>query len=163
MNKVEAEKRIGRLRELINNYRYHYHVLDESIMSEAAADSLKHELSQLEAEYLLPGPDGGAVYIANFTVLPFQRIRIHEDLNLPCRGIYTVGLQRITFYDMFVPSIFAIKRYLSQGIPVIFSSSSLNRFIVAKNLVELSPISSEKRCSICAMSLLPVKTASSQN
>lgn len=51
MKKSEAEKRIEKLRELINDYRYHYHVLDESIMSEAAADSLKHELSQLEAEY----------------------------------------------------------------------------------------------------------------
>ena len=51
MNRVDAEKRIAKLRELINDYRYHYHVLDESTMSEAAADSLKHELSMLEAEY----------------------------------------------------------------------------------------------------------------
>ncbi|MDO4967497.1 MAG: NAD-dependent DNA ligase LigA [Candidatus Saccharibacteria bacterium] len=51
MNKIEAEKRIKKLRELINDYRYHYHVLDESIMSEAAADSLKHELSKLEEEF----------------------------------------------------------------------------------------------------------------
>jgi len=47
----EAAKRIEKLRELINDYRYHYHVLDESTMSEAAADSLKHELSQLEERY----------------------------------------------------------------------------------------------------------------
>ena len=51
MNKIDVEKRIAKLRELINDYRYHYHVLDESTMSEAAADSLKHELSMLEAEY----------------------------------------------------------------------------------------------------------------
>ena len=51
MKKSEAEARILKLRELINDYRYHYHVLDESIMSEAAADSLKHELSELEAEF----------------------------------------------------------------------------------------------------------------
>src|SRR3954471_851576 len=51
MNKKQASERIAKLRDLINDYRYHYHVLDESIMSEAAADSLKHELSQLEAEY----------------------------------------------------------------------------------------------------------------
>lgn len=51
MNKPQAAERVAKLRELINDYRYHYHVLDESIMSEAAADSLKHELSQLEAEY----------------------------------------------------------------------------------------------------------------
>lgn len=51
MNKSAAVARIEKLRELINDYRYHYHVLDESIMSEAAADSLKHELTQLETEY----------------------------------------------------------------------------------------------------------------
>ncbi|MEK7594495.1 MAG: NAD-dependent DNA ligase LigA [Patescibacteria group bacterium] len=51
MNKAQASERIDKLRDLINDYRYHYHVLDESIMSEAAADSLKHELSQLEEEY----------------------------------------------------------------------------------------------------------------
>lgn len=51
MNKEDATKRIVKLRELINDYRYHYHVLDESIMSEAAADSLKHELTLLETAY----------------------------------------------------------------------------------------------------------------
>jgi DNA ligase (NAD+) len=51
MSKHDDAERIVKLRELINDYRYHYHVLDESIMSEAAADSLKHELSQLEAKY----------------------------------------------------------------------------------------------------------------
>lgn len=51
MNKVQAADRIAKLRVLINDYRYHYHVLDESTMSEAAADSLKHELSQLEEQY----------------------------------------------------------------------------------------------------------------
>lgn len=51
LNKTAAAERIAKLRQLINDYRYHYHVLDESIMSEAAADSLKHELSQLEEAY----------------------------------------------------------------------------------------------------------------
>lgn len=46
-----AKVRIEKLRQLINEYRYNYHVLDRSIMSEAAADSLKHELSQLEDAY----------------------------------------------------------------------------------------------------------------
>lgn len=51
MNKNEAEERVEKLRRLINDYRYHYHVLDESTMSEAAADSLKHELTQLEEAF----------------------------------------------------------------------------------------------------------------
>jgi DNA ligase (NAD+) len=51
VTKQQAADRIAKLRDVINDYRYHYHVLDESIMSEAAADSLKHELSELEAAY----------------------------------------------------------------------------------------------------------------
>ncbi len=47
----EVVQRVEKLRNLINDYRYNYHVLDESTMSEAAADSLKHELSQLEDKY----------------------------------------------------------------------------------------------------------------
>ena len=44
-------ERAAKLRELINDYRYNYHVLNKSTMSEAAADSLKHELSRIEAEH----------------------------------------------------------------------------------------------------------------
>ncbi len=51
MNKKQAKERLQKLREQINDYRYHYHVLDESVMSEAAADSLKHELTALETEF----------------------------------------------------------------------------------------------------------------
>ncbi|MCL2002305.1 NAD-dependent DNA ligase LigA [Candidatus Saccharibacteria bacterium] len=45
------QDRAARLRQEIDDYRYHYHVLDQSTMSEAAADRLKHELSELEAKY----------------------------------------------------------------------------------------------------------------
>jgi DNA ligase (NAD+) len=51
MNKQQAENRIIKLRGIIDDYRYHYHVLNESKMSEAAADSLKHELTQLEEQF----------------------------------------------------------------------------------------------------------------
>lgn len=47
----QPSERIDQLRTLINEYRYNYHVLNESTMSESAADSLKHELSQLEEQY----------------------------------------------------------------------------------------------------------------
>ncbi|HSX47012.1 MAG TPA: NAD-dependent DNA ligase LigA, partial [Patescibacteria group bacterium] len=47
----DAAKRLAKLRELINDYRYKYHVLNESIMSEEAADSLKQELAELETAY----------------------------------------------------------------------------------------------------------------
>ena len=51
MNKPEAQERIQKLRDQINEHRYQYNVLNRSDMSEAAADSLKHELTQLEQQF----------------------------------------------------------------------------------------------------------------
>src|SRR5690606_18283984 len=69
-------KRAAKLRELINEYRYHYHVLDESIMSEAAADSLKHELSQLEQEYPeLITPDSPTQRVAGQALDKFTKVQ----------------------------------------------------------------------------------------
>jgi DNA ligase (NAD+) len=51
MNRQNAVARIAKLRELINEYRYQYHVNNHSIMEESAADGLKHELAELEAQY----------------------------------------------------------------------------------------------------------------
>jgi DNA ligase (NAD+) len=76
MNKAQASSRITKLRSLINDYRYHYHVLDESIMSEAAADSLKHELSQLEEEYPeLITPDSPTQRVAGGALPGFTQAR----------------------------------------------------------------------------------------
>lgn len=75
MNRAEAERRVAKLRELINDYRYHYHVLDESIMSEAAADSLKHELAQLEADYPdLITPDSPTQRVAGVALSKFEPV-----------------------------------------------------------------------------------------
>ncbi|HEY5152952.1 MAG TPA: NAD-dependent DNA ligase LigA [Candidatus Saccharimonadales bacterium] len=75
MNKTAAAKRIDKLRDLINDYRYHYHVLNESTMSEAAADSLKHELSQLETEYPeLVTPDSPSQRVAGAALPGFRQV-----------------------------------------------------------------------------------------
>ncbi len=75
MTKTEAEKRILKLRDLINDYRYHYHVLDQSIMSEAAADSLKHELSQLEQQFPdLITPDSPTQRVAGKPLDKFEKV-----------------------------------------------------------------------------------------
>ncbi|MBR0431805.1 NAD-dependent DNA ligase LigA [Candidatus Saccharibacteria bacterium] len=79
--KSEAEARIIKLRELINDYRYHYHVLDESIMSEAAADSLKHELSLLENEYPeLITPDSPTQRVAGKPLDKFTKVTHKERM-----------------------------------------------------------------------------------
>ena len=51
MNRQEAQKRVKKLREVINHHRYLYHVLDTEEISQEALDSLKHELFQWETEY----------------------------------------------------------------------------------------------------------------
>ena len=73
--KTAAKARIEKLKELINDYRYHYHVLDESIMSEAAADSLKRELSQLEEQYPeFITPDSPTQRVAGKPLDKFQKV-----------------------------------------------------------------------------------------
>ena len=89
MLKSEAEKRILKLRELINDYRYHYHVLDESIMSEAAADSLKHELSTLEAEYPeLITPDSPTQRVAGKPLDKFEKVT-HEKRMISLADVFS--------------------------------------------------------------------------
>lgn len=89
MKKNEAEARIIKLREIINDYRYHYHVLDESIMSEAAADSLKHELSQLEAEFPeLITPDSPTQRVAGKPLDKFKKVA-HEKRMISLADVFS--------------------------------------------------------------------------
>ena len=81
MDKTAAAERIAKLRELINDYRYHYHVLDESTMSEAAADSLKHELSELEKQFPnLITPDSPTQRVAGKPLDKFTKVTHAERM-----------------------------------------------------------------------------------
>lgn len=51
MNLNDAEKRIKKLKAEVEHHRYLYHVLDKSEISDAALDSLKNELAELEEKY----------------------------------------------------------------------------------------------------------------
>lgn len=51
MGKEQARQRIEKLRKEINRHRYLYHVLNRQEISDAALDSLKHELSRLEEQF----------------------------------------------------------------------------------------------------------------
>jgi len=51
MNLNQLKKRAEQLRNLLANYSYEYHVLDNSSVSDAVYDSLFNELKQIEAEY----------------------------------------------------------------------------------------------------------------
>jgi len=85
--KDEAQ-RAAKLRQLINDYRYNYHVLNKSIMSEAAADSLKHELSQLEAEHPeLITPDSPTQRVAGEPLPQFKKIE-HSTRMLSLNDVF---------------------------------------------------------------------------
>ena len=51
MDKKIAKERIERLKKEIDRYRYSYHVLDKSLISDEVLDSLKKELFDLEQQY----------------------------------------------------------------------------------------------------------------
>lgn len=74
MTKAEAKNRVAKLREQIDHYRYQYHVLDRSEISDAALDSLKHELQKLETEYPdLLAPDSPTQRVGGEPLAKFQK------------------------------------------------------------------------------------------
>jgi len=90
MNRVQANQRIIKLRQLIDDYRYHYHVLNESIMSEEAADSLKHELSQLESKYPdLITPDSPTQRVAGDIIPGFESVE-HRTRMLSLNDVFSL-------------------------------------------------------------------------
>lgn len=89
MNIEEARERVAKLRELINDYRYHYHVLDESIMSEAAADSLKHELTLIETKFPdLITPDSPTQRVAGRPLDKFTKVE-HEKRMISLADVFS--------------------------------------------------------------------------
>lgn len=79
MTKEEANKRIKKLREEINRYRYAYHVLDKSLIPDAAHDSLKKELFELEQQFPeLITPDSPTQRVGGAPLRAFRKVR-HES------------------------------------------------------------------------------------
>jgi DNA ligase (NAD+) len=86
--KDSPAERAAKLRELINDYRYNYHVLNKSTMSEAAADSLKHELSRIEAEHPeLITPDSPTQRVAGEPLPQFKKIE-HSSRMLSLNDVF---------------------------------------------------------------------------
>ena len=90
MNNIDAAERILKLCVVINDYRYRYHVLDESTMSEAAADSLKHELALLETEYPeFITPDSPTQRVAGEPLAKFTQVA-HSSRMLSLNDVFNV-------------------------------------------------------------------------
>lgn len=76
MNKAEAKARIEKLRKEVERHRYQYHVLDRQEISDAALDSLKHELAQLEAQFPdLVTPDSPTQRVAGEPLPGFKKVK----------------------------------------------------------------------------------------
>src|SRR3989344_711592 len=69
---------LKKLRAAIEKYRYEYHVQNKSAISSEALDSLKRELSELEAKYpKLITPDSPTQRMAGVPPPEFKKVR-HE-------------------------------------------------------------------------------------
>ena len=75
MNKQQVKERVKKLRKLIDKYRYSYHVLDKSLVSDAVNDSLKHELQKLENKYPdLVTPDSPTQRVGGKPLAKFEKV-----------------------------------------------------------------------------------------
>ena len=81
MDKQKAKKRIEKLRELIDKYRYSRHVLDKELAAIEVEDSLKKELFDLEKEF--PGlisPDSPTFRVGGKPLEKFEKVRHPEPM-----------------------------------------------------------------------------------
>jgi DNA ligase (NAD+) len=81
MTKDQAKIRIEKLKKEINKYRYEYHVLDRSEISDSALDSLKKELFDLETQFPdLVTADSPTRRVAGKPLKEFKKVRHGERM-----------------------------------------------------------------------------------
>jgi DNA ligase (NAD+) len=81
MKKEDAKVRIEKLKKEINKFRYAYHVLDRSEISDTALDSLKKELFDLETEFPeFVTPDSPTQRVAGKPLREFAKVRHTERM-----------------------------------------------------------------------------------
>jgi DNA ligase (NAD+) len=81
MDRVAAKERIEKLKKEINRYRYAYHALNQSLISDEALDSLKKELFDLEQEYSeFITPDSPTQRVAGKPLKEFHKVEHIEPM-----------------------------------------------------------------------------------
>jgi DNA ligase (NAD+) len=81
MTKDQAKIRIEKLKKEINKYRYAYAVLDQSLIPDAALDSLKKELFDLEAAFPeFVASDSPTQRVAGTPLKEFKKVRHTERM-----------------------------------------------------------------------------------
>jgi len=88
VNKEEAKKRLEVLRREINDHRYRYNVLDDPIISDAAYDSLFHQLVKIEEQYPdLITVDSPSQRVGAKPASKFEKVR-HESRMLSINDVF---------------------------------------------------------------------------
>jgi DNA ligase (NAD+) len=89
MTRAEAKQRIEKLKKVINYHRYLYHVLNRQEISDAALDSLKHELYQLEQQFPeFITPDSPTQRVAGKPLEGFKKVG-HEVPMLSMEDVFS--------------------------------------------------------------------------
>src|SRR3989339_1239581 len=89
MDKNEAKTRIEKLCKEVAYHRYLYHVLDRIEISDAALDSLKHELIKLEEEFPdLVTLDSPTQRVGGKPLAAFKKVQ-HKERMLSLEDIFT--------------------------------------------------------------------------
>ncbi|MDO8504472.1 MAG: NAD-dependent DNA ligase LigA [Candidatus Liptonbacteria bacterium] len=97
MDKPEAKKRVAKLREAIDRYRYSYHVLDKSLISDEALDSLKKELFDLEQSFPeFITPDSPTQRVSGKPLAEFKKVR-HETAMISLNDAFSEEDMRAWF------------------------------------------------------------------
>jgi DNA ligase (NAD+) len=131
-----ATERYAQLVEIINQYRYEYHVNDNSIMPEAAADGLKHELSLIEEKFpQLITPDSPSQRVAGKPLAKFQKIT-HSSRMLSLNDVFSIDeLQDwLTRIEKVVPGskdaeLFVDLKYDGLAMSLIYQNGILERAV----------------------------------
>ena len=90
MTKSEAKARMEKLRKEIDAHRFAYHVLDKSTISEAALDSLKHELFKLESQFPdLITPDSPTQRVGGEPLSKFKKVT-HTSPMLSMEDVFSL-------------------------------------------------------------------------
>ncbi len=91
LTKQQANARIKKLRQVIEHHRYLYHVLNQEEISEAALDSLKHELVQLEQRWPeLITPDSPTQRVSGKPLAQFKKVA-HSQPMLSLNDVFSVA------------------------------------------------------------------------
>lgn len=117
------KKRAEKLRQEINKYRYQYHVLNNLDISEAALDSLKHELYIIEQQYPeLITPDSPTQRVAGEPLPGFKKVT-HK--------VRMMSLEDVFSYEEFEQWIQRIQKLIPNSAFSFFSELKVDGFAIS--------------------------------